>query len=467
MATSTHTPRTTPAGEPALTLVGPPPPRSLGTLDQVAFWSNLGISLLGPITALYLLQSADGTRYPVWWAFAALCVGSLVGSLLLALSAVPGTETGAPAMMLLRGLLGGRLSYLPTALNLLQCIGWAVFELIVIAQAASRLLPLGHAHWPYIVAAGALTIAMAVRPVGSVRILRRIALVAVVIASLWLLIQLVREPSVPTRVQGDHGGVRQFFVGVDVMIALSVSWVPLAADYTRHARSRRATVIGTVAGFGLAQIASVGLGLLAFVTVVDPAATDPQSALFGAFIAVPVGWLAFAVLAVRELDQSFANVYSTTASAQNLLPRVDRRILAVLIGVLATALALVVHIDQYLSFLLLIGAVFVPLLAVLAVDYFLLGGRAHWNLGESAPTRIWALVPWLIGFAAYQLVAPSNIGSWVDWLHGGLAGGLFDLHGGWAVITTSASATSFTTAAVLTLAVGRVGGRIRQGADTG
>lgn len=454
MTTSIDPPRTTNAGEPALTLQGGPPPRSLGMLDQVAFWANLGISLLGPITALYLLQTGDGGRYPVWWAFLALCVGSLVGSLLVALSAVPGTETGAPAMVLLRGLLGGRLSYLPTALNLLQCVGWAVFELVVIAQAASRLLPLGHAQWPYVALAGALTIAMALRPVGSVRILRRIALVAVVLASLWLLIQLLHQPTVPARVHGDTAGVRQFFVGVDVMIALSVSWVPLAADYTRHARNRRATVVGTVAGFGLAQIASVGLGLLAFVTVVDPAVADPQSALFGAFIAVPVGWAAFAVLVLRELDQSFANVYSTTASAQNLLPRIDRRLLAVLIGVLATALAMVVHIDQYLNFLLLIGAVFVPLLAVLAVDYFLLGGRTHWNLDESAPTRGWVMVPWMIGIAAYQLVTPSSIGSWSSWLHGGLSGGLFGLHGGWFLVSTSASATSFVTAAVLTVVIG-------------
>lgn len=100
MTTSMERPRTTRAEEPALTLQGGPPPGSLGMLDQVAFWANLGISLLGPITALYLLQTADGGRYPVWWAFAALCVGSLVGSLLVALPAVPGTETGAPAMML-------------------------------------------------------------------------------------------------------------------------------------------------------------------------------------------------------------------------------------------------------------------------------------------------------------------------------------------------------------------------------
>lgn len=447
------------AGEPALTLDGAPPPRSLGLLDQVAFWANLGVSLLGPITALYLLQPANGGQYPIWGAFAALCIGSLVGSFLVALAAVPGTDTGAPAMMLLRGLLGGRLSYLPTGLNILQCVGWAVFELVVISQAAARLVHGGRPGaptWPWVLGAGVLTVAMAIRPIGSVRVLRRIALVAVIAASTWLLVQLLRHPIAAGAVHGTTGGIHPFLSGIDVMIALSVSWVPLAADYTRHSRDRKATVAGTLVGFGFAQIASVGLGLLAFVTVVNPAVSDPQSALFGSFIAVPLGWLAFGVLVIRELDQSFANVYSTTASTQNMLPRVDRRVIAVTIGLLATGLALIIPIGQYQNFLLLIGAVFVPLLAVLVVDYFLLGGRHHWDLGESAPTRGWLLVPWALGVSAYQLVTPTAIGAWPAWLHGGLSGGLFGLHGAWAVLTTSASATSFLVTALAMLGIARL-----------
>ncbi len=42
----------------------------------------------------------------------------------------------------------------------------------------------------------------------------------------------------------------------------------------------------------------------------------------------------------------------------------------------------------------------------------------------------------------------------MDWLHGGLAGGLCNLHGAWAVLITSASATSCTAAALLTLLLG-------------
>jgi len=42
-------------------------------------------------------------------------------------------------MVLLRALLGRRGSYLPTALTILQCLRWSLFELIVIATGASAL----------------------------------------------------------------------------------------------------------------------------------------------------------------------------------------------------------------------------------------------------------------------------------------------------------------------------------------
>ena len=48
--------------------------------------------------------------------------------------------------------------------------------------------------------------------------------------------------------------------------------------------------------------------------------------MFAAFLAVPVGWLAFGVLVLRELDESFADGYSAVVSLQNVWPRVDRRV---------------------------------------------------------------------------------------------------------------------------------------------
>ena len=58
---------------------------------------------------------------------------------MLALAALIGADGRVPSMVLQRAPLGRRGSYLATVLNVLQCIGWAIFELIVIATAAGLL----------------------------------------------------------------------------------------------------------------------------------------------------------------------------------------------------------------------------------------------------------------------------------------------------------------------------------------
>src|SRR5947209_9823420 len=146
-----------------------PPPRVLGWWDQIGLWGNLGMSILGPVTAIYILQPTPDSQMSYVGAGLAIIVGTILGTLLVAAMAVPGAQTGAPSMVLLRGLFGRRLSYLPTLVNVIQLVGWSVFEIVVIAAAAEQLLP-WHAHrWPYVVIGGAVTTAMAIRPLGVVR----------------------------------------------------------------------------------------------------------------------------------------------------------------------------------------------------------------------------------------------------------------------------------------------------------
>src|SRR5258705_6488894 len=127
-------------------------PRTLGFWDQIALWGNLGISLLGPVGAIFVYH--QGMSFAA--ALTATVVGTLIGTLLVALAALAGARTGRPAMVMLRGLFGARLSYLPTVLNVVQLLGWATFELLVISSALNQLLP-WHARWAYVTIAGALT----------------------------------------------------------------------------------------------------------------------------------------------------------------------------------------------------------------------------------------------------------------------------------------------------------------------
>ncbi len=381
-----------------------PPARALRLVDQLGMWGNLGVSLLGFTGAAFVLYPVvDGPAMSLTAALVALLVGTVIGTAAVAIAAIPGTETGAPAMVLLRGLFGIRLSWLPTVLNIVQLIGWTTFELVVISTAMHQIAG-GVPRWVYVVIGGVITTVLALRPLGWIRLLRKYVTVAVVLALVYLGIQLLRNP-----LPGwNHGTWNGFWIAVDSVVGVTVSWVPVAADYTRHSRSVRDTVVGSFVGYSITQIACYGIGLIALLTVAK-SGTDHQ--MYGAFMAVPLGTVAFAVLAIRELDQSFVDTYSTAVSIQNLRPRWDRRVLAVAVGTLATVLGLALNISDYQNFLLLIGSIFVPLLGVLAVDYFLISRRA-WDLSEAAPARWVMVVPWLIGFVTYQLINPGYLGWW-------------------------------------------------------
>ena len=385
-----------PAREAPLTLTTDPP-RPLRFTDQLAMWGNLGISLFGPLTGA-LIATAAGS---VGLALAAIVIGCGLGAILLGASAVIGASTGAPAMVTLRGLVGRRGSVVPTLLNIAQNVGWATMEIIVISTAAVAVLGQSW-RWPFVILAGAAATVMAVRPLGSVRLLRKIMIWLVLAASVYLFVQVLLQPrqSIPQE------SVLGFWPAVDLAVAGVVSFAPLAADYSRHSQTRNAAFWGASLGYGLAAIAYYALGVYA---VLNLGASDVITAL----VTLPAGAVAIAILLVDEVDEAFANVYSTTMSVHNLLPQVDRRIVALLIGATATLLAGLLDFGQYQSFLFLIGSVFVPLYAVAAVDFFLVS-RQRWDLSSTSRFRAAPVIAWACGFAAYQLVYPGTVPGWAD-----------------------------------------------------
>jgi putative hydroxymethylpyrimidine transporter CytX len=399
------------------TITGPPrpeaplvldfsPPKPLGLWDQTVLWGSLGVSLTGPVTALYVLAPLqDGTRMSLFAALVATVVGAVVGSALLGLAAVPGAALGAPAMVTLRGLFGRYGSLAPTVLNIAQNVGWGTIEVIVISSAATALTA-ERFRVMWVLAAGVAATFMAVRPLGSVRALRKVIIWFVLAASVYLFVELLREPLPPLM----QGGWKGFGLAFDTMIAVCVSYTPLISDYSRHSRNRRDAFAGAWIGYAISATAYIALGLLAYSTTVG--LNDPDGTkVIGALLSVPAGALALLILAVDEIDEAFANVYSTTMSVHNIAPHIDRRKIAIAVGGLATVLALLVGLDAYQAFLYLIGSVFVPLAAVTIVDWFLVS-KGTWDMSETSPVRWSMVMAWFLGFVGYQLVNPGYLAYW-------------------------------------------------------
>ena len=341
--------------------------RTLGGLENGMLWSSLGLSLLVLVAGTLLVPALSLPE-----ALLAILVGGILGNSLLGGAAAIGAEAGVPAMVLLRAPLGRAGSYLPTALNIVQNLGWTIFEVIVIATAAQALV-----HGPLwvwkLAAAAAATILALVGPIGFVREwVKRFAL-WVVLASLAYLTWWTLDGANLGALWSQPGeGGLSFWQGVDLVVAMPVSWLPLAADYTRFSRSGRGAFWGTTVGYFLPNVWLYALGAILLLSrdLADAPAVITAIATGGLGAA-----LALVALAVDETKEPFANIYSAAVSLQNVVPRVPQRVLILGVAAVATAGTFVIDLVSYQSFLYLLGSFFVPLFGVLLAQW--IAGRAR------------------------------------------------------------------------------------------
>jgi nucleobase:cation symporter-1, NCS1 family len=390
--------------------------RVLGVLDGFLLWANLSVSLLVIVAGAFLVLPASqfGLALSLPQAIAAIVAAAIVGNVLLGLGGLIGADARVPTMVLLRAPLGRRGSYLPTALNIAQCFGWSVFELIIIATGASALsehvFGFGAvSFWKILFGAVATGLAL-LGPVGFVRRYVRKFAVWIVIASLLYLCWWSLHGQHPVRLW-DRGGAHGFWPGFDLVLASIISWTPLVADYTRFSRTRAGAFWGAGLGYFVPTIPLFALGA---VIAMSRHISDAPALLTAVAAGGAGSVLALLALTVDESDEAFANVYSGAVSLQNLVPHVPQRLLVAGTAAIATVGALLIDLRNYQPFLYLLGSFFVPLFGVLLADW-LLAGR-HYDTDDvfgSGELRGEMVLAWLAGFCLYQWLYPDGPSWWV------------------------------------------------------
>src|SRR6266705_5309893 len=315
--------------------------RVLRTFDLFVLWSSLGIGLL-VLAAGTLLIGVGGFGFGLTLAESAVValVGSVLGSLMLAAAAHHGSRAGVPTMVSLRPILGRRGSYVATALNVFQLLGWAAFELLVMGIAAATLV--GDVFGPstaavFVPVFGAVVAGLAIGgPLAVVRgWLERFAIWLVYASTAAIAIALLlRGPDPGIRFQPAlFSGPNSLLLGLDLVIAMPVSGWPLVSDYNRFERSGRDSVLGTTAGYTIANTVFyvLGAGLVAL------GLSQGETNFLAVIGLLGLGAFPLLIILVDETDNAFANVYSTAVSIQNLTPR--RRQLAFILAATGIAMA--------------------------------------------------------------------------------------------------------------------------------
>jgi NCS1 family nucleobase:cation symporter-1 len=360
--------------------------RAFGAFDAFSLWFSLGIGLLVLQAGAFLVPGLSLAS-----AFAAIVTGTLLGVVLLAAAGVVGADTGLSAIGSLRLSLGARGAAIPAVLNAVQLTGWGAFEIIAMRDSADALAkqtfgissPL---LWTLLF--GGLATALAI--LGPVSFVRRFL-------RAWGLWLLLADHDLSALLAKAGTGEMSFGAGVDLVVAMPLSWLPLIADYTRFGRSPGGMFRGSAAGYLLANIWFMGLG-----AAYALAAGGGEGVLLTA-LAASGGGIALLLIVIDETDNTFADIHSAAISTATLVPGKPAH-LALGFGALCTLVALLAPLARYEGFLLLIGSVFAPLFGVVLTDHFVVRRR---KAAVFAPTglNLPGLAAWAVGIAAYQALS--------------------------------------------------------------
>ena len=373
----------------------PPKHRILGGFDYFILWSSLGVGLLVFSAGSFLSEA------PFYYALLAIIIGSIAGSILLSLAGKIGSDHAIPSLIGIRPAFGLYGSYLAAILNIIQLIGWTTFEILILSKAAQSLTNL---HVPFlwnIIFGIVIALFGIFGPLFLVKQwLSKFAIWIVYASSIVILVALLSQ-NLPNSISA-VGKDMSFFVALDLVIAMPISWMPLVSDYNRFAKTSRGAFMGTLIGFSITNIIFYLGGLLLGLGDISSIIISIQAILFGFILLVMV---------VDEVDNAFADIYSAAISSQSIFRNLNQRYLIIGFTALSTILSIFVSIEGYQQFLLLIGALFIPLFGVLLTDYFVVKrgkyqiDKIYGNGNKMIKVGYPAIVAWSIGAILYYLLS--------------------------------------------------------------
>ena len=362
----------------------------ISVFGSALVWFGAAVSIAEIEAGTALAPAAAGGHLPA--VLAAILLGHLLGGALLFLAALLGARTRRGAMDCAKAVfapLGGGFF---AALNILQLVGWTAVMVAQGAGAAGELLG-SSVPFPALCAAIGLLVAVwiyiGLRGVGRVN---TVAMTLLFLLTALLFVVLLRPSSAPgASVAPMDGPV--FWFAFEMSVAMPLSWLPLAADYTRDARRPLAASLAAAAVYSLISCWMYLIGLLA-------ASYGTFSAAFTALGPAALSFAALLVVVLSTVTTTFLDAYSAGESARSLCSRVAPKPFGVAVVALGTLLAVLGLMDRYLDFLYLIASVFAPMAAALLVAGF----------SSRRPSPVRAFLAWLAGFSLYHLcLGPDSL----------------------------------------------------------
>ncbi len=177
------------------------------------------------------------------------------------------------------------------------------------------------------------------------RFVGRFGLPLVILSLIWLSWQFFAKAQAQglDAIWNNPGdGSMSTLAGIDLVMAMPVSWLPLVADFARYGKSGTGdrAFRGTWLGFAIANIWCHALGVLIVST------TPPGADLMATLLLAQGGLIALGLILIDEMDNAYGDVYSGSVSLNFLNGRFSIRFWGIALALLATGCALVLPMHR-------------------------------------------------------------------------------------------------------------------------
>lgn len=321
-------------------------PESAKTTDlrgQFWIWAGANIAPINWILGALGVTMGLG----LFETIAVLVVGNAIGMSLFGLFVVIGQRTGVTGMVLSRAVFGRRGAYVPAAVQAVLCIGWCavntwiVLDLVMALRIGLVDPELSNNAARILVAGVIMTIQVAIAWFGY-RVIAAferwtvpptVAVLVAMTVVAWIGLDVDWAYAGDTTLTGAEHFTAITAVMTAIGIGWGITWLGYAGDYSRFV-SAQVPARKLFAASALGQfIPVVWLGALGASLATLSTSSDPGEIIVDAYgaLAIPV----LLLVVHGPLATNILNIYTCAVSTQALDIKVNRRVLNVVIGVVA------------------------------------------------------------------------------------------------------------------------------------
>ncbi|WP_051344357.1 cytosine permease [Alicyclobacillus herbarius] len=393
-----------------------------------AVWIAIGIDL-----SSVLLGVQIGNGLPFGKALLSVLVGSLILAVMSSACAYVGAASGLSTALLTRQLFGEYGAKLISLILGVSLLGWFGVQAGFFAENAHEVTrTVFGLHWNVQLLAVIGGLLMMTTAIYGYRSIEKLSVIAVPLLVIFIFVAIVIAAKQKGWAALHHHPVQtlSFGTAVSLVIGIFVVGAVISPDIARWARTKFDAILAAFFGF------LIGNSFMLIVAIILSKLTN-KSNLTEIFIGLGLGIPAIIVLTLAQWTTNTTNLYSSSLDFSVVFPKVSKKLIALVAGLIATFLAYLGIFDHFITFLSIITTLISPIGGIYVGEYFFIDA-SRFIFTETKGQRfvIRSMISWIIASLVALATTP---------VPGGF--GLFTL-------TTVPALDGFLAAAIIQIAVG-------------